>query len=609
MPPKNKVWKHFERNPDKSATCRYCGALVKTSGYTSNLMGHLERKHPEMLHLPSSSTGKMRMVSAEWDEAVANVEGEQQPLEPSPTAAPPQVRARQVTITNAFQRVNEGKDEKITKAIVKMVCRAGYPYNVGEDEAFRDLFEVLAPLYTMPTTKAIIQRIREKYKAISSRVREILANNPCSLSMDSWTYEDGYTCHSLTAHYYNDEEELCSATLGAEVLEECTSEDLAKQLKHWCRKWGIRPETENVTAIVTDGDALMKEAAELAFGRKKHISCFARGLNSVVEACLGIQAVSPLLSKAKAVVAWFEEDDEAAEELRKISRKRLTQSVPTRCNSTYHMLQRLIELRFLVSEIIDRQPDAPPMLTDPELEDVGEILEILEPFQAATKLLVEEHYLAGSMVIPVTSIILDKLERLHPNKVAPLNVLAEAIGGMKRSFGTVEHVFLLAVATFLDPRFKNMYFSDPTTLSKQVRFFRYSMNSSDSGSSSESDDVLVASNYLFDDHNRMVQKDRQQFKATSSCSPMSDELSLYLGSPVEKIKVNPLRYWKQMQTTYPNLTMVAKRCLTSVATSVPGKWLYTKDGEMESIWREELHVMLRSKLLFLRSADIRLWEY
>lgn len=50
MPPKSTLWKHFDKNSDK--TCRQCGKILKTSGNTSNLKCHMESKHENLLGKP-----------------------------------------------------------------------------------------------------------------------------------------------------------------------------------------------------------------------------------------------------------------------------------------------------------------------------------------------------------------------------------------------------------------------------------------------------------------------------------------------------------------------------------------------------------------------------
>ncbi|XP_063799800.1 zinc finger BED domain-containing protein 4-like isoform X2 [Pseudophryne corroboree] len=425
----------------------------------------------------------------------------------------------------------------VTQAVVDMVCKDSQPTYIVENAGFNNLLKTLAPHYDVPTRKSINQHVMEKYNTLSGIMRKKLVNKKCTLTTDVWTDDQMQSFLSLTIHAY-DEDELLSGTIGVLPLEEGhTSESLAERLKQCCLEWGIRPETEDVTAIVTDGDGNIKKAAELAFGEEKHIPCFVHSLHLVVGRCLGIETMSPLLSKSKAILTWFKQSVGASDELRQISENRLIQLIPKRWNATCHVFQQLRELQPYISEVIDQHPSAPPMLTASEFEDVNEILDILEPFEAAIRQISGEHYLTSSLVIPITSIILQELEKLHPNSETPKAVLNEAISAMKERFGSVEHVFLLAVATVLDPRFKKLYFRDPTALSKQVTFLSNwltkdsaeSAKGNDlSGSSPESEDVQKPKRSLFSDHNKIVQNTWQQHEEPTS-SELPQELSIYLG--------------------------------------------------------------------------------
>jgi hypothetical protein len=45
------VWKYFHKSGDGSTTCKLCGKQLKTSGNTSNLLGHITRLHKNHINL------------------------------------------------------------------------------------------------------------------------------------------------------------------------------------------------------------------------------------------------------------------------------------------------------------------------------------------------------------------------------------------------------------------------------------------------------------------------------------------------------------------------------------------------------------------------------
>jgi hypothetical protein len=75
--PKSKtsaVWKHFKKERDGSAVCKFCNKKLKTSGNTSNLMGHLSRLHKNNLSIPQENVCSNEDQNNENDEN-SNSEG------------------------------------------------------------------------------------------------------------------------------------------------------------------------------------------------------------------------------------------------------------------------------------------------------------------------------------------------------------------------------------------------------------------------------------------------------------------------------------------------------------------------------------------------------
>lgn len=102
-------------------------------------------------------------------------------------------------------------------------------------------------------------------------------------------------------------------------------------------------------------------------------------MNLVVEDALTV--VKDILEKVKNIVAYFKGSSTATDKLRKYQvqqsgsiPKKLKQSVPTRWNSTFFMLQRFVELEEAVRAtlaLVQRDID----------EALSELASILQPFE------------------------------------------------------------------------------------------------------------------------------------------------------------------------------------------------------------------------------------
>lgn len=76
--------------------------------------------------------------------------------------------------------------------------------------------------------------------------------------------------------------------------------------------------------------------------KEKHFPCFAHTLDLVVQNALdNNQIIASLINKVKSFVTFFkhsEQSESAMDELHKVCEYKLKQSVPTRWNSVYFML-------------------------------------------------------------------------------------------------------------------------------------------------------------------------------------------------------------------------------------------------------------------------------
>ncbi|EZA53596.1 Zinc finger BED domain-containing protein, partial [Ooceraea biroi] len=170
--------------------------------------------------------------------------------------------------------------------------------------------------------------------------------------------------------------------------------------------------------------------------------------------------VNDLCKKVKSIVAYFKHSVSAADQLRAHTDLKLIQSVETRWNSTYNMLYRFIELSDKISLILLKCPTAPAMLIASELQTAKEFISLLQPFEEATKLVCGESYVTASKVIPIVNTLKCKLEECEPTTDSGGHMKKMLLEEFSKRFSNIEQVSLLAIATILDPRFKNINFVD-----------------------------------------------------------------------------------------------------------------------------------------------------
>lgn len=319
-----------------------------------------------------------------------------------------------------------------------------------------------------------------------------------------------------------------------------------------------------------------------------------------------------LITKLKEIVTWFKQSNVASIELREATQKetKLIQEVPTRWNSTYYMIERFLELRSVVNNIIIRHKNAPPMLTASELSILSSVLQILRPIEAATKEVSGDKYCTSSKVIPLIHCLLLKVKPLKVEESLAQELQSLILKEIDKRMGVIERVTPLAIATILDPRFKKMHFTDSLACSMAVSKIKEMMKSKVQNESVESDssdlsDKAEEKFSLWEDHHKLVQK---SWKTVKSDDSISDEVSIYLRSPVGRLNENPLEIWNDLKIQLPKLHTIAYKYLTMVGTSVPSERLFSKAAQIVNQQRNRLKGKRLNKLLFLQSLSKEHWQ-
>lgn len=190
---KSKVWQYFKKGDNSLASCKICNKVLKTSGNTSNLRGHIEKVHSQHLtddtstNLPEPLPKQTRLefVTSANPDTQTTAGNESDPILPlSPIAGPStsgtvanqteqKVKMLQPNVDDFFDRMRsvsskDGvKSKKVTEAIVNFIVLDNKPFSTVEGKGFLRLMKEVLPLYKVPTRETIKTRIDEKYEAMA----------------------------------------------------------------------------------------------------------------------------------------------------------------------------------------------------------------------------------------------------------------------------------------------------------------------------------------------------------------------------------------------------------------------------------------------------------
>lgn len=335
---------------------------------------------------------------------------------------------------------------------------------------------------------------------------------------------------------------------------------------------------ENVIIIVSDNAANIKKAITEAFGTEKHLPCFAHTLNLIPTNIIKDDImVNEFCKKIKNIVTYFKHSVVAADELRPQSALKLIQNVETRWNSIYDMLRWFIELADKINSILLQHPTAPIMLTASELQSVKKFVLLLKLFDEATKIICGEHYITGSKVYPIVNTIKNKLDLLVSTTEIGSYLKRELERQFFKRFNNIEKVYTLAVATILDPRFKNIHFSDKIACAHSINKITQMININvieldkhDYQNAKENDNFWTF-------HEHLVSQSKHMSKTNDFT--MADELKYYLNQPLIKMSDSPLSYYWLMNI-HSGLKNIALKYLSIIATSVPSERLFSRAGNI-----------------------------
>nr|XP_046483723.1 E3 SUMO-protein ligase ZBED1-like [Neodiprion pinetum] len=441
---------------------------VKTKGNTTNLRNHLLRRHPLI------KTVSQKKKNDSGSRNTQNGDGSGQVSESDATL---DNIADSRNVDNSDTENKGVKTGQINNAIVFMIAKDGLPLNTVEKTGFNYLIKTVAPLCKIPARKTMTYMIDDKYDVLSSQLKlKIEEVEALSLTADVWT--DPHNSQSymgLTGHFIH-ENKMMSIVFGVSALTEPhNSEYLAHVITMMADKWNIK--SDKVIAFITDNGANIVKAVTIVYGKNKHIPCFAHTLNLVASKPFdnkdGLEEAKNLLTAVKEITTYFKQNTNAADSLKKAQEHKakpltLIRSVCTRWNSVFYQLERFVDLSEIIAPILLKYPKAPTMLTAGQLEHIKDLINILRPLERITKEISGQNYVTVSKIIPIVSCLTETYNAMRTSTDVGAKIKTWIVEGLKKRFGSVEKVHLLAAATILDPRFEKIHFTDYIACSRAI---------------------------------------------------------------------------------------------------------------------------------------------
>ncbi|XP_040271834.1 LOW QUALITY PROTEIN: zinc finger BED domain-containing protein 4-like [Bufo bufo] len=572
-------------------------ASAKTKN-TSNLWTHLRINHVELFN---------------------NAEKERESSQ-TPTLLQPKIK-------DLFQKHTkwQNSDERsqlLDRAITEMMVTDNQPFTMVSDSGFKRLMSIVEPRYTLKNEKFYRTEMLPKiHHKVVQKVKTMLqpedAGNSLSFTTDCWSGSTE-SLMSLTCHFIDNGWTKRQLVLNTKVMQGShTGEYIKEMFLGMLDDWGITK--DRVLLVLRDSGANMVKGMKLA--EVSDLSCMAHTLQLVNDGVSSQRAVIDIIAMLKKCASHFHHSFIAKHRLRCIQsdlglpQNSLIQAVPTRWNSTLHMLQRMLEQKRALSIYAGEHGGYSCPNAD-QWEIVANLIQTLLPIEEVT-LEVSHNDSSVSSVIPCVRVLKMLLQENEGPTTRGIKTLREVMKeSLNKRFLKYEENINVVLACLLDPRFKHHAFSSDNVLSKAKEWLTEDMQK-------EVDDATET--YKFPKRKQMEKRLKHgqidamfsvllgphvEDSLTIQKSALMMRLHLYLKEPVINRKDNPLEWWKENEARFKTLASYARRYLCSPPSSVPSERVFSEVSAIYERNRSRLTGEHAEMLCFLHYNVLLLnWKY
>ena len=249
--------------------------------------------------------------------------------------------------------------------------------------------------------------------------------------------------------------------MGATTLEnDHTGKYIDEKLTQMITEWKLR---EKLFLILRDNAANLVRTAHDQYAS---LGCASHTLQLVIkDALFSEEAVKNVIKDCRKIVGHFRHSEQASKKLRKCQEQcdlpchSLIQDIETRWNSTYLMLERLLEQKKAVN-LYSVEHGGISTLSSSDWDLLKDITSALKFFYEATLDLSYDNACI-SIIIPIISLLNRKLQieddAIPNEKEELINMKKNLQVSLNKRFAFIKDHPLLITASLLDPRFKNKY--------------------------------------------------------------------------------------------------------------------------------------------------------
>ncbi|KAJ4926449.1 hypothetical protein JOQ06_008622 [Pogonophryne albipinna] len=381
---------------------------------------------------------------------------------------------------------------------------------------------------------------------------------------------------SLTAHWIDSSFTLHNVVLHA---------------KEMLAKWDI--DNDKVHVVMRDNAANMKKAfADMGV---QSLGCFAHTLQLVViQGLLAQRSIIDAVANARKLVGHFKHSPKAYSILEDIQKdlhmptQRLQQDVSVRWNSTQYMMLSLLQQKRPLS-VYAADHDLPCMPSANQWALMEKAVVVSSPFEELTRA-VSAATASAADVIPAITVLKCHLSREESTDAGIKTMKRTLLEAVTEHFDYAETEPIYSVATLVDPRYKERFFTSPDhqELAKEalIREVEIMERKRKAGSEVSTEEpprksprrggvgCAAANSSFVSLYDEILEGNVVESRPVST-SAVVTQVEADLAEQTIPRSENPLHYWRAHATQRPALADTAMKFLCAPCTSVDSERLFS----------------------------------
>ena len=491
--------------------------------------------------------------------------------------------------------------KELTKSVAECLAKDMLPLYTVEKAGFKAMLKKFNSRYDLPSRSYFSRvAIPALYCEVKDKIqKQLSAIQYFSATTDFWSSPTMEPYLSYTVHYITDDWELKSACLQASFTpEDHTGENIKLAICDTLHNWNL--DIKNQVVLTTDNASNIKLACRLLCCCQ--LSCFSHNLDLAIQKGLGDHRIERVLKVCRKIVAsfsysWLRRRQLLEEQKRRnLPIHKLKADVKTRWGSVYDMIERIIEQKEAIREILGSDRKTAHFVLSWQDNDVlDSVVAVLAPLRKFTDLLAGEKRVTASAIIPLLKHLTTEVLAVKETE----NTLTKEIKMRVKSDITSRYDItttnLLEVCTFLDPRFKLTDMSSDVQEKVECEMLeivsRPAAEDSQSGPPPKKPKTVWAQ--IFRD---IATTERNS--SLTDAEKVKSEIETYRHFPNLDVELSPLEWWKANSQQFPLLQQVARKYLSICATSVSSERVFSKGGNIVT-GRVQLKPEKVDQLIFL----------